>query len=79
MLPRSLVEAYTWPMRDQIKGIGWGLVAYGLILIVLTVLLALVRSPDPPWQAFLILYGFGFVMIWGGFRLLVRAGAWAAR
>ena len=65
-------------MRDQIKGIGWGLVAYGLILIVLTALLALVRLPDLPWQALLILYGFAFVMIWGGFRLLKRVGAWPA-
>jgi hypothetical protein len=66
-------------MRDKIKDIGWGLVAYGLILIVLTALLALValvRSPDPPWQAYLILYGFAFVMIWGGFGLLKRVGAW---
>ena len=69
-------------MRDQIKGIGWGLVAYGLILIVLTALLALValvRSSDLPWQALLILYGFAFVMIWGGFRLLKRVGAWPSR
>jgi hypothetical protein len=63
-------------MRDKIKDIGWGLVAYGLILIVLTALLALVRLPDLPWQALLILYGFAFVMIWGGFGLLKRVGAW---
>ena len=66
-------------MRDEIKGFGWGLVAYGLILIVLTALLALVRLPDLPWQALLILYGFAFVMIWGGFRLLKRVGAWPSR
>jgi len=63
-------------MRDPIKGIGWGLVAYGLILIVLTALLALVRSPDPPWQAFAGLYGIAFAMIFVGGRLLKRVGAW---
>ncbi len=66
-------------MRDQIKGIGWGLVAYGLILIVLTALLALVRLPDLPWQALLILYGFAFVMIWGSNGLEPRQRLQGAR
>ena len=41
-----------------------------------TALLALVRSPDPPWQAFAGLYGIAFAMIFVGGRLLKRVGAW---
>ncbi len=78
MLPRSLVEAYTWPMRDQIEIVGWGLIACGLSWVLLVVLTAVSRSDDAPWQAFAWLYGFTWVMVFVGFQLLRYVGAWPA-
>ena len=63
-------------MRDQIETVGWGLIAYGLSLVLLVVLTAVSRSDDAPWQAFAWLYGFAWVMVFVGFRLLQRVGAW---
>ncbi len=63
-------------MRNQIETAGWGLIAYGLSLVLLVVLTAVSRSDDAPWQAFAWLYGFAWVMVFVGFKILKRAGAW---
>ena len=63
-------------MRHQIEIVGWGLIAYGLSLVLLVVLTAVVRSDDSPWQAFALLYGFAWAMVFVGFKILKRAGAW---
>ncbi len=63
-------------MRDQIETVGWGLIAYGLSLVLLVVLTAVSRSDDAPWQAFAWLYGFAWVMVFVGFKILKRVDAW---
>jgi len=63
-------------MRHQIEIVGWGLIAYGLSLVLLVVLTAVSRSDDAPWQAFAWLYGFAWVMVFVGFKILNRVGAW---
>ncbi len=65
--------------RHFIEEAGWGLIAYGLMLIGLTALAALVRSADTPSEPFFWLYVVAFAAIWYGFRLLKYVGAWPPR
>jgi len=62
--------------RDFIEKTGWRLIFFGLSLIGLTALLALVRSPDTLSEPFFWLYVVAFAAIWYGFRLLKYVGAW---
>jgi len=79
MLPRSLVEAYTSPMKDFIESAGWRLVVNGLMLLVLIILLALARTDNDDADAIVYLNLIGYAMLFVGIQLLKRVGAWPVR
>ena len=55
---------------------GRHLIRRGLVWVGVIAIFSQFRPPDEPWQAFAILYGFAWLAVWGGFRLLKKAGAW---
>jgi hypothetical protein len=52
------------------RGLGW---------ILVIAIFSQFRPADEPWQAFAILYAFAWLAVWGGFKLMKRAGAWPPR
>ena len=65
-------------MRDFLEETGWHLIAAGLMLLILLVLAALARNDNSDADGFAYLNLIGYVMLFVGFRLLKRVGAWPA-
>ena len=66
-------------MDDNLQTIGIHLIRRGLVWVGVIAIFSQFRPADEPWQGFAILYGFAWLAVWGGFRLLKRAGAWPVR
>ena len=66
-------------MGRDLETTGLHLVKRGLFWVFVVAGFSLFRGEHEPWIAFLVLYCFAFGMIWGGCRLLRRAGAWPPR
>ena len=67
--------------RDFLEPIGWHLVLGGLLMVFITAILTVFRGDDPTatWQAFLQIYLFAFVMLFGGIGLLKWIGTWPSQ
>jgi len=66
-------------MDDDLRVIAVHLIRFGLGWVLVVAILSQFRPAGEPWLGFAILYGFAWLAVWSGFRLLVRAGAWPAR
>jgi hypothetical protein len=66
------------PVDEDLRVAGVHLVRRGLAWV-FVIAIATRIAPDEPWQGFAILYAFAWLAVWGGFRLLRRAGAWPSR
>jgi hypothetical protein len=66
-------------MGRDLETVGLHLVKRGLFWVFVVAGFSLFRGEHEPWIAFLALYLVAFGMIWGGVRLLRRAGAWPPR
>ena len=63
-------------MDRDLETTGLLLIKRGLFWVFVVAGFSLFRGEHEPWLGFLVLYLMAFGMIWWGFRLLVRAGAW---
>lgn len=66
-------------MRDFLEETGWRLIGAGLMLLVLLILLGLASNNNAGADGFVYLNIIGYGMLFVGFRLLKRVGAWPPR